>query len=68
LLGTDRKAAFTHVVMPLLGALFMTAVAAWVIPTFSTVVLTVGIGGLALGFVPLSIGWWRNRGGGVVPV
>jgi amino acid transporter len=53
LLGTDRKAAFTHVVMPLLGALFMTGVAAWVIPTFNQAVLFVGIGGLLAGFVPL---------------
>ena len=66
LLRTDLREAFTHVILPLIGALFMTGVAAWVLPTFSPIVLTVGIGGLALGFVPLSIGWWRNRQGGVV--
>jgi amino acid transporter len=66
LLRKDLRAAFTHVMMPLLGGLFMTGVAAWTIPTFSPIVLTVGIGGLALGFIPLSIGWWRNRGGGAV--
>jgi amino acid transporter len=67
LLRTDKREAFTHVVMPLIGALFMTLVAAWVIPTFSPIVLTVGIGGLALGFIPLSIGWWRNARGGALP-
>jgi amino acid transporter len=63
LLKTDRREAFTHVVMPLIGALFMTGVAAWVIPTFSVVVLTVGLGGLALGFIPLGLGILRKAKG-----
>jgi amino acid transporter len=63
LLKTDRREAFTHVVMPLIGALFMTGVAAWVIPTFSLIVLTIGIGGLALGFIPLGLGILRKAKG-----
>lgn len=53
LLRTDLREAFTHVIMPLIGALFMTGVAVWVIPTFSQAVLVVGIGGLLSGFLPL---------------
>lgn len=53
MMRTDLREAFTHVIMPLIGALFMTGVAAWVIPTFNQAVLVVGIGGLLAGFVPL---------------
>jgi hypothetical protein len=34
-----------------------------VIPTFSVVVLTVGLGGLALGFIPLGLGILRKAKG-----
>lgn len=53
---TDRKAALTHVLFPLIGGIFMAGIAAYSIPTFSTVVLIVGLGGLLLGFVPLLLG------------
>jgi amino acid transporter len=56
LLQTDLRAAATQVVFPFIGGVFMAFVAAWSIPTFSPVVLTVGIGGLVLGFVPLLLG------------
>jgi len=56
LLQTDLRAAATQVVFPFIGGAFMAFVAAWSIPTFSPVVLTVGIGGLVLGFVPLLLG------------
>ena len=67
LLKTDRRAAMTQTVFPFIGGIFMAFVAAWSIPTFSPVVLTVGIGGLALGFIPLAIGRWRNARGGTAP-
>jgi hypothetical protein len=38
----------------------MASVAAYTIPTFSPIVLTVGLGGLALGFVPLLLGAWQR--------
>jgi amino acid transporter len=60
LLKTDLRAGVTHVVFPFIGGAFMAFVAAWSIPTFSPVVLTVGIGGLALGFVPLVLGGWQR--------
>ena len=60
LLKTDIRAAMTHVVFPFIGGAFMAFVAAWSIPTFSPVVLTVGIGGLVLGFVPLLLGGWQR--------
>ena len=60
LLKTDIRAAMTHVVFPFIGGAFKAFVAAWSIPTFSPVVLTVGIGGLVLGFVPLLLGGWQR--------
>ncbi|MBX9885100.1 MAG: APC family permease, partial [Novosphingobium sp.] len=60
LLKTDLRTAMTHVVFPFIGGAFMAFVAVWSIPTFSPVVLTVGIGGLALGFVPLALGGWQR--------
>ena len=60
LLQTDTRAAMTHVVFPFVGGAFMAFVAMWSIPTFSPVVLTVGIGGLALGFIPLGLARWQR--------
>jgi hypothetical protein len=43
----------------------MTFIGLYSIPTFDTVTLAVGIGGLAIGFIPLLLG--RMRGAAVVP-
>jgi amino acid transporter len=48
-------AAFTYVVWPFLAAAFMVFVALWSLPGFDAVTLTVGVGGLALGLVPLML-------------
>jgi hypothetical protein len=58
--STDRRAALTHVAMPLLGGAFMVAVGIYSVPTFTPVVLAIGIGGLALGFIPLALGRLRK--------
>jgi amino acid transporter len=54
LLGQSPWAAFTHVIWPGLAAAFMVFVAIWSIPEFDTVTLIVGVGGLALGLLPLA--------------
>lgn len=56
LLKTDLRAAGTRVIFPFIGGAFMGGVAAYSIPTFSPVVLVVGLGGIVLGFVPLLLG------------
>ena len=60
LLKTDLRAAATQSVFPFVGGAFMAGVAAYTIPTMSPIVLTVGIGGLLLGFVPLLLGGWQR--------
>lgn len=53
------RAALTHVVWPFLGGAFMAFIGAYSIPTFDTVTLVVGVGGLAIGAIPLWLG--RSR-------
>jgi amino acid transporter len=60
MIGTDFKASLTHVWWPLLGAIFMTFIAFYSIPTFDTITLIVGLGGLAIGFIPLAFSWMRS--------
>ncbi len=53
-------ASITHVIWPFLSSAFMVFVGLYSIPTFDTVTLAVGVGGLALGFVPLLLGRLRR--------
>ena len=53
MLKTDFLGAFTHVIWPFIGAGFMTFIGLYSIPTFDTITLAVGLGGLAIGALPL---------------
>jgi amino acid transporter len=61
MLRADPLAALTHVVWPFLAALFMVFIALWSLPGFDTVTLAVGVGGLALGLVPLMLARQKQR-------
>ena len=52
--------AVSYVLWPLLAALFMVFIALYSIPTFDAVTITMGIGGILLGFVPLFLGGLRR--------
>lgn len=53
MLSTDLPGAMTHVVWPFLGAAFMTFIGFYSIPTFDWITLSVGVGGLLIGIIPL---------------
>ncbi len=52
-LSKGFRDAMTHVVWPFIGAAFMVFIGLYSIPTFDTVTLWVGVGGLAIGAIPL---------------
>jgi len=52
--------AISYVLWPLLAALFMVFIALYSIPTFDPVTNLLGIGGIALGFVPLLLSAFRR--------
>jgi amino acid transporter len=52
--------AVTHVIWPAFGAAFMTFIGLYSIPTFDTITLMVGIGGLAIGALPLLLARQRQ--------
>ena len=60
-LSSGVYSAISYVVWPLFSALFMVFIALYSIPTFDTITVTLGIGGIALGFVPLLLGYWRRQ-------
>jgi amino acid transporter len=60
MLSSDFIAALTHVIWPLLGAAFMTFIGLYSIPTFDTVTLIIGIGGLVVGAIPLILARMRK--------
>ena len=60
MITTDVWGSLSHVWWPLLGAAFMTFIGVYSIPTFDTITLLVGIGGLAIGFLPLALSWMRK--------
>lgn len=60
MLSDDFKASLTHVIWPAASAVFMVFIGLYSIPTFDTLTLSVGLGGLALGFVPLLAGRMRR--------
>lgn len=53
--------AISYFVWPLFSALFMVFIALYSIPTFDAITVTLGIGGIIIGFVPLSLGYWRRQ-------
>ena len=59
--GGNLGEAITHVVWPLLAGVFMIFIAVYSIPTFDAVTLTIGIGGLLIGAIPLLLGRMRKN-------
>jgi amino acid transporter len=57
---TDFVGSLTHVIWPFLGAAFMTFIGLYSIPTFDTITLTIGIGGLIIGAIPLLLARMRK--------
>jgi amino acid transporter len=53
MLSNNFRGALTHVIWPLLAAAFMVFIGLYSIPTFDNITLAIGIGGLAIGFIPL---------------
>jgi len=49
------------VVWPLVSALFLVFVAIYSIPTFDLITNVIGLGGIAVGLVPLFLNRWRRR-------
>ncbi len=54
-------AAVSYVLWPLFSALFMAFVAIYSIPTFDTVTVIIGVGGLLIGFIPLIANRMREK-------
>jgi amino acid transporter len=52
--------SLTHVVWPFLSAAFMVFIGLYSIPTFDTITLAIGVGGLAIGAIPLLLGRMRT--------
>lgn len=55
--------ALSYVLWPLFAALFMVFIAIYSIPSFDKITNIMGIGGIAVGFVPLFLGNWRRTNG-----
>jgi amino acid transporter len=55
------KDALTHVVWPGLATAFMIFIGVYGALEFDQLTMLVGVGGLALGFLPLALGYLRNR-------
>jgi amino acid transporter len=52
-LRSGVRDAMTYVIWPAGAAVFMVFIAIWSVPTFDAVTLLVGVGGLAIGLIPL---------------
>ena len=61
MLKTDIRGALTHVIWPFLGAAFMAFIGIYSAFDFDRITLAIGIGGLAIGFIPLGLGYLRKR-------
>jgi amino acid transporter len=60
LLGKGFRDSMTHVIWPFIGAAFMVFIGLYSIPTFDTITLAVGVGGLLLGALPLALAKMRT--------
>ena len=56
----DFKGAISHVIWPFIGAGFMTFIGLYSIPTFDNITLAIGLGGLAIGVLPLGMSMFRG--------
>ena len=61
MLKSDPKGALTHVVWPGLATAFMIFIGVYGALEFDRLTMAVGVGGLALGFLPLALSYLRNR-------
>jgi amino acid transporter len=52
--------AISYVIWPLFSALFMVFIAIYSVPTFDTITVCLGIGGIVIGFIPLVLGYFRR--------
>ena len=59
--NSSWRDAMSHVIWPLFGAAFMTFIGIYSIPTFDTITLAIGVGGLLIGALPLFLSWGRKR-------
>lgn len=60
MLKGDFMGAISHVIWPFIGAAFMTFIGLYSIPTFDNITLAVGLGGLAIGALPLLLARQRQ--------
>jgi amino acid transporter len=60
MMKTNFIGSLTHVVWPFFAAAFMVFIGLYSIPTFDTITLIIGIGGLVIGAIPLFLGRMRN--------
>ena len=60
MLTGDFKGAISHVIWPFIGAGFMTFIGLYSIPTFDNITLAIGLGGLAIGVLPLGMSMFRG--------
>jgi amino acid transporter len=61
MLKGSMKGALTHVIWPGLATAFMIFIGVYGALEFDRLTMLVGVGGLALGFLPLLLGHFRNR-------
>jgi amino acid transporter len=61
MLKSDMKGALTHVLWPGLATAFMIFIGVYGALEFDQLTMAVGVGGLALGFLPLLLSYFRNR-------
>jgi amino acid transporter len=61
MLKSDMKGALTHVLWPGLATAFMIFIGVYGALEFDQLTMAVGVGGLLLGFLPLVLGYMRNR-------
>lgn len=61
MLKSNFAGAATHVIWPALGAGFMTFIGLYSLPTFDGITLAIGIGGLAIGVIPLLLSRARHK-------
>jgi amino acid transporter len=61
MIKTDPKGALTHVVWPGVATAFMIFIGVYGALEFDQLTMAVGVGGLALGFLPLALSYLRNR-------
>ena len=57
----NMKELLGYIIWPILSALFLIFIALYSIPTFDLVTNLVGLGGIAIGIIPLALNYRRNK-------